>query len=68
MRLDDETVKYLWGLKEVNKALIVGLEAAILAMDKWDDLTPQRRQSMIKSLQNLITRSKMAYGPEPTKH
>ena len=66
--MDDETVKYLWGLKEINKALITGLEAAILAMDKWDDLTPKRRQSMIKSLQGLISKSKAAYGPEPTKH
>ena len=52
--MDDETAKYLWALREVNKALSTGLETAMFAMQKWDDLTPQRRQSMIKSLQELI--------------
>ena len=47
--MDDETVKYLWGLTEINKSLITGLESAILIMDKWDELTPERRQSIIES-------------------
>ena len=68
IKMDDETVKYLWGLKEVNKALITGLETAMFAMQKWDDLTPQRRQSMIESLQQLISQSNKAYGTETAKH
>ena len=39
MSMDDETAKYLWALKEINKSLITGLESAILVMDKWDDIT-----------------------------
>ena len=66
--MDDETVKYLWALKEVNKALITGLESAIFVMDKWDELTPERRQSMIESLQQLISQSNKAYETEPPKH
>jgi len=66
--MDDETVKYLWALKEVNKALITGLESAILLMDKWDELTPERRQSIIESLQQLISQSNKAYETEPPKH
>ena len=66
--MDDETVKYLWALKEVNKALITGLESAILVMDKWDELTPERRQSLIKSIQQLISQSKKAYETEPPKN
>ena len=66
--MDDETAKYLWALREVNKALITGLETAMFAMQKWDDLTPQRRQSMIESLQQLISQSNKAYGTETAKH
>jgi len=66
--MDKETVKYLWALREVNKTLITGLELAILVMDKWDELTPERRQSMIESLQQLISQSNKAYETEPPKH
>jgi hypothetical protein len=66
--MDDDTVKYLWALKEINKALITGLESAIFVMDKWDELKPERRQSMIESLQQLILQSNKAYETEPPKH
>ena len=66
--MDDDTVKYLWALKEINKALITGLESAIFVMDKWDELKPERRQSMIESLQQLISQSNKAYETEPPKH
>lgn len=66
--MDDETAKHLWALREVNKALIAGLESAILVMDKWDELTPERRQSIIESLQQLISQSNKAYGTETAKH
>ena len=66
--MDDETVKYLWALREINKALITGLESAIFVMDKWDDLAPERRQSMIESMQQLISQSNKAYETEPPKH
>ncbi len=46
--MDDEIVKHLWALREVNKALITGLESAILVMDKWDELTPERRQPYLQ--------------------
>jgi hypothetical protein len=66
--MDDETVKYLWALREINKALITGLETAIFVMDKWDELKPERRQSMIESMQQLISQSNNAYETEPPKH
>ena len=66
--MNNETVKYLWALREVNKTLITGLDSAIFVMDKWDELTPERRQSMIKSLQQLISQSNKAYETEPPKH
>ncbi len=66
--MDDETVKHLLALREVNKALITGLETAIFVMDKWDEPTPERRQSIIESLQQLISQSNKAYETEPPKH
>ena len=66
--MDAETVKYLWALREVNKALITGLETAIFAMNKWGDLTPERRQSIIESVQELISQSNKVYGTETAKH
>jgi len=66
--MDNETVKYLWALQEVNKALITGLTTAIFVMEKWDDLLPERRESIIKSLQGLISQSNAVYGTEPQKH
>ncbi len=66
--MDDETAKHLWALREVNKALITGLESAILVMDKWDELTPERRQSIIESVQQLISQSNKAYETETAKH
>jgi hypothetical protein len=66
--MDDDTVKHLWALMEVNKTLMTGLETAIFAMEKWDDLAPTRRQSMIESLRRLVIQSDMAYGYEPATH
>ena len=66
--MDKETLQHLWALRKVNEALITGLETAIFVMDKWDELTQERRQSVIVSLQGLIAQSKEAYGDEPAKH
>ena len=54
---------------EVNKALISGLEEAISTMEKWDELEPERRQSLIQSLKELASESKEVYdGTEQTEH
>ncbi|MEW6664131.1 MAG: hypothetical protein AB1512_02775 [Thermodesulfobacteriota bacterium] len=66
--MDDATAKYLWALQEVNKSLIVGLETAVFWMDKWEQLTPRRRNSIKQKLLGLIAESNMAYGQEsPTQ-
>ena len=68
-KMDDESLLYLSALKKVNMSLIDGLEAAIHTMASWDDLSPGRRETMIKALQELVSMSKQAYGIKPpTKH
>lgn len=66
--MDEETTKYLWGLKEINKSLITGLETAIFVMDKWYQLQPEKRESIIGKLKGLISKSKEAYETESTRH
>ena len=65
--MDDETVKHLWTLREVNKGLILGLKTALFMMEGWDELSPGKRQSMFESLQRLISQSNKVYGTETNK-
>ena len=65
--MDNESLVYLSALKSVNESLIDGLEAAIHTMASWDDLSIERRQFVIKTLQELVSMSKQVYGTEPPK-
>jgi hypothetical protein len=66
--LDNETLKHLWALRKVNKALIEGLKLAISVLEKEEELTPERRKSMIESLKGLIAQGEEIYGQAPTTH
>ena len=66
--MDDETVKYLWALQKVNEALIEGLKAAIFVLEKGEEITSERRKSVIDSLKGLIVQSEQIYGEAHTKH
>jgi hypothetical protein len=66
--MDNQTVKHLWALREVNKGLILGLKTALSVMEGWDDISPARRQSTMASVRTLIAQSEEEYGTEPTKH
>jgi stalled ribosome rescue protein Dom34 len=68
IKMDDDTDKYIWALKEMNKALMVGLESALLVMDKWDDLPQEGRKEIIDNLRSLVEKNKEAYVTEPTQH
>ena len=66
--MDDETVQHLWALKRVNEALIEGLKLAIFVLEREEELTPERRKSMIESLKTLVSQSEEIYGEASTKH
>jgi hypothetical protein len=66
--MDDDMLKQLWALREVNRSLVIGLETALFVMQRWDSLSPERRESMINSLEGLLTQGKEAYRIEPQKH
>jgi len=66
--MEDEAVQYLWTLHKVNKALIQGLKTGVFVMEKWDDLTPERRSSMIEKLKGLIESGERAFENAPLLH
>jgi len=66
--MDTETIEHLWALQKVNKALIVGLTAAIHTMEHWEDLSGENRKDMIGSLKGLVEESRGVYGEGMTEH
>jgi len=66
--MDDETVKHLWALRKVNETLVEGLKTAILVFEKIEELTPERRESMIESLKGLVSQSEIIYAEARIKH
>ena len=67
--MDNKTEMYLWALKKVNEALIEALKMAIFVLEKQEELTRERRKSMIESLKGLVAQSEEIYsGESPTEH
>jgi hypothetical protein len=66
--MDTETLKHLLALREVSKALIDGLKAAVYYLDKIDQISEEQRKPMIEEyLNGLITQSEAVYGEAPTR-
>ena len=66
--MDNKTKKYLWALRKVNEALIEALKMAIFALEKEEELTKERKKSMIESLKGLVAQSEEIYGEQETRH
>lgn len=66
--MDDEALGYLWALRKVNDAILVGLETAVHTMENWDELSSETRESTIQSVKGLIAQSTAVYGDLPTEH
>jgi hypothetical protein len=52
--MDDETMKALQILREVNEALITGLEGAISCMENWDKFTSEDQKAAIEKFSNIV--------------
>ena len=63
-----EELEVLWAFKQVNDTLIAGLESAVHTMENWDNLSQERRQSVITSIKGMIAQSKEVFEKVPTKH
>ena len=66
--MDTETIEHLLALRQVNKAFIDGLKAAVYFLDKVDQISEEQIKSMVKSLNGLIAESEAVYGETPTTH
>jgi hypothetical protein len=66
--MDDETMKTLQILRDVNEALIVGLEGAISCMENWKNLSQEVQQSTIDKLKAIVAQSGKYYGTKQSEH
>ena len=57
--MDDKTEMYLWALRKVNEALIEALKMAVFVLEKEEELSKERKKSMIESLKGLVTQSEV---------
>jgi hypothetical protein len=62
------TEEYFQALREINFALIKGLETAVAVLENPEKFTEQQRQFIIDKMRELIESSQKAYGTEETKH
>ena len=56
-----ESIKHLWALRKLNKALIEGLKLAIFLLEKEEELPKTERRSMVTTLEGLIVQSEEVY-------
>jgi hypothetical protein len=66
--MDEETMKALQILRQVNEALIDALGGAILCMENWNSFTPEEKQASIEKLKALVAQSGRYYGPKKPEH
>ncbi|UCG67255.1 MAG: hypothetical protein JSW12_09830 [Deltaproteobacteria bacterium] len=59
--MDSETIKRLWALSKLNKALIEGLKLTIFVLKNEEQLAEARRRFMVKTLEELIAQSEEVY-------
>lgn len=63
--MDDEAIQHSWALNKTNQALVKGLETAIFVMESWEDLSQERRSSMIESLKGLVAHREIINDMQP---
>ena len=65
--MDDAAAKYLWALRNINDALMGGLQTAISVLENVDKLSEERRLSLIDKLKELVDAGQSVHENEP-KH
>ena len=66
--MEEDTLRTFATLKDVNEALIMGLEGAIYCMENWEKLTPETRSSAIYKIKGIVAQSKKYCNARPTEH
>jgi hypothetical protein len=63
----NEAIENLVVLREINIALVEAVRGAILLLEKKEDLSEEKRVSVIDSLKRLMERSEQVYENAPAK-
>ena len=66
--MDDEAIQLLMAMKKVNEALLEGLKLSVFVLEKVDELSSERRKTMIAQLKNLIEQGEKAFKNIPIVH
>jgi len=66
--MEAPTEEYFHALREINMALIKGLETALTVLENPEKFTEEQRNFIIEKIRELIEASQRAYGAEATKH
>jgi len=66
--VDNEAVQVLMALKKVNETLLEGLKLTVFVLENENELSPERRQSIVNTLKGLIEQGEKAFEKSPAIH
>lgn len=66
--MDVKAIKLINALTDLNSSLFVGLETALLVIDKWDIMPDKQKGNIISSLKLLVENNKSCFTEKPTLH
>ena len=64
--VENETATYIMAMQKINDALLLGLETSVKTMKSWSEYSPERREIIIKSIEELIGQSRKMLDITPT--
>ena len=66
-KMEPGAFQVLVALRNVNQALLEGLKACVFILEKEEELTPERRKTLINSLKGMIEQGEMAFESVPSQ-
>ena len=66
--MEIDAIKHIKALTDLNSALFTGLETALLVMEKWDNVSDNKKEDIVSSLRLLVENNRAAFTEKPTLH
>ena len=66
--MDINAVRHIKALTYLNAALFKRLETALLVMEKWDNMSDNKKDDIVSSLRFLVENNRAAFNEKPTLH
>ena len=67
-KMDINAVRHIKALTYLNAALFKRLETALLVMEKWDNMSDNKKDDIVSSLRFLVENNRAAFNEKPTLH